>query len=146
MGKFNLVIKEVVSLLRGAILVNTFVNVAVVFSILFLILSLFNFFPGIIAGIISLLYFVKTLFKKNFYYTIKLIEEKFPFLKDKLGTAKDTLNEDNYIINELRTEVSKKLRKVNADSFFNLGKIYLKTFIIIIVIFAILISTTNGFI
>lgn len=145
MSKFKEIIKDVVGVLNGAALLNTLLNTCSLFILLYLIFTLFNLFPFILASIISLFYLMSVWFKKTEKYTAKYVETKFPELKDKLTTAKDTLNDENFVVNKLRVDVAKRIRGVDASNFFNMGRSFGKLIGIIFIIFVLLTTTALDF-
>ena len=145
MRNFKEIIGEVKGILKGAAILNTLQNVALLFLSMYLLFALFNLFPFAIASIISFFYLLSTWIKKTDVYTAKLVEKRFPFLKDKLTTAADTLNQENFVVNRLRVEVAKRLNDVDASSFFNIGKIIVKSGSILVVIFMLMFVTAIDF-
>ena len=70
--------------------------------------------------------------KKTRKDTIKLIEEKFPVLKDKLGTAYENRHTDNIIVNDLVNNVVATLKSVDSRSLLNIQ--LLKLFIVLTIV------------
>jgi hypothetical protein len=143
MGSFTNVINDVMGVLKKAIMINTILNTVILFLILYLFFTLINLLPLILSLIISLIYLVYIWAKKVRKYTINLVEEKFPDLKDRLTTARDTLDSDNYVVTKLRVDVTKKLRDAEAGDIFN-TKMMLKIIAIILIIFFIIFVTVKG--
>lgn len=145
MGKFRKTIKDVVGVLNRIAFFNSLIDTTILFCILYLGLTLINLFPLELSLIFSVFYLISKWVGKKKYYTVQLIERKFPFLKDKLTTAKDTLNDDNFVISKLRIEVEKKVSKVDASSLFDFGRVFFKTSLVIGIIFLLLFVTAMDF-
>ena len=145
MGKFDDIIGDVVGILQEAALMNSLINTCIVFLILYLGLSLINLFPLILSITFSLFYLINIWIKKTDKYTARFVEKKFPFLKDKLTTAKDTLEQESFVVTRLRIDVAHRLSKVDASTFFQTGKTALKIFIIIFLVFSLMFITVIDF-
>ncbi len=145
MGKFDEIIEDVVEVLQEAALINVLINTCIVFLILYFALSLINLFPLTLSLVFAMFYLMKTWIEKTDKYTARLVEKRFPFLKDKLTTAKDTLNQNNFIVTKLRIDVAKRLHKVDASAFFQMGRTTSKILIIILIIFSLMFVTVIDF-
>ena len=144
MSKFDERINELIDVLNEAALLNTILNTIIVFLISYIFFSLFNLFPISISTIISLLYLLYIWVKKSDFYDIKLVEKKFPFLKERLSTAKETINKDNFVINALRLDVSRRINHIDAISFFKAGRTVVKIIVILSLLFGILFVAANN--
>lgn len=145
MGSFAEVINDVTSVLKKAIMINTLMNTVILFLLLYLCFTLINLYPLILSLIISLFYLVYVWAKKVRLYTIGMVENRFPELKDRLMTAKDNLDKENFVVTKLRVEVTKKLRDVEAGDLFNYTKLMFKVIAIIVFIFLIVFVTAMDF-
>lgn len=126
MNNFNKIIKEITNVLNEAAFLNSILNASILFVILYTLLTLINLFPLILSILFSSMFLIYSWSKKIDVYTANMVEKKFPFLKDKLTTAKDTIKNENLVIYNLRVEVAKKMSKVDASKFYQIGKSYLK--------------------
>ena len=145
MGKFDDIIGDVVGILQEAALMNALINTCIVFLILYLGLSLINLFPLVLSITFSLFYLINIWIKKTDKYTAKFIEKKFPFLKDRLTTAKDTLGQENFVVTRLRIDVAQRLGKVDASAFFQTGKTTFTIFMILFLVFSLMFVTVIDF-
>jgi hypothetical protein len=95
-------------------------------------LILINFIPPAIAIIIALI--SSTLLHKKDKKTnvIRLIENKYPELKERLSTAYDNRDESNIIVDSLKTFVSESMTSVSPSMLLSKGKIISKIMITII--------------
>jgi hypothetical protein len=141
MKRFNGVISDVVGILNEAAFLNALINAGILFLVLYLVLTLINFFPLVLSIIFSTFYLLNVWIKKTEKYSARYVEKKFPFLRDRLTTAKDTMKEDNFVISRLRIDVARRLNKVDASSFFAMGDSIFKVFIIIGIIFSLMFIT-----
>jgi hypothetical protein len=91
-----------------------------------------NIIPPAIAIIISLI--ISTLLHKKDKKTnvIRLIENKYPELKERLSTAYDNRDESNIIVDSLKTDVSGSMAPVSPSMLLSKGKIISKIMITII--------------
>jgi hypothetical protein len=143
MGSFTNVINDVMGVLRKAIMINTLLNTVILFLILYIFFTLINLIPLILSLVLSLIYLIYVWAKKVRLYTIGMVEDKFPDLKDKLTTAKDTVDSDNYVVTKLRVEVTKRLRDTEAGDIFNYTKLMFKIIVIVLLIFLIIFVTVK---
>lgn len=91
-----------------------------------------NIIPPTIAIIISLI--TSTLLHKKDKKTnvIRLIENKYPELKERLSTAYDNRDESNIVVDSLKTLVSESMTSVSPSMLLSKGKILSKIMITII--------------
>jgi hypothetical protein len=144
MRKFDERINELFGVLTEAALLNAILNTLIVFLVSYIFLTLINLIPLALSTIISMIYLLYIWIKKSSFYDIKLVEKKFPFLKERLSTAKETLDKDNFVINALRIDVSKRINHIDASSFYRTGRTILKISFILILLFGIIFFTANN--
>jgi hypothetical protein len=91
-----------------------------------------NIIPPAVAIIIALI--ISTLLHKKDKKTnvIRLIENKYPELKEKLSTAYDNRDESNIIVDSLKTFVSESMTPVSPSMLLSKGLIFSKIMITII--------------
>jgi hypothetical protein len=91
-----------------------------------------NIIPPTVAIIIALI--TSTLLHKKDKKTnvIRLIENKYPELKERLSTAYDNRDESNIIVDSLKTDVSGSMTSVSPSVLLSKGKIISKIMITII--------------
>jgi hypothetical protein len=91
-----------------------------------------NIIPPTVAIIIALI--TSTLLHKKDKKTnvIRLIENKYPELKERLSTAYDNRDESNIIVDSLKTFVSESMTSVSPSVLLSKGKIISKIMITII--------------
>ena len=143
MSKFDERISELFDVLTEAALLNTILNTIIVFLVSYILLSLINLIPLSLSIIISMVYLLFIWIKKSSFYNIKYVEEKYPFLKERLSTAKETLNKQNFVINALRIDVSRRINHIDASSFFRTGRTILKIITIIFLLFSLMFLTVQ---
>jgi hypothetical protein len=144
MSKFDERINDLFGVLTEAALLNTVLNTIILFLMSYIFLNLISLYPLHISSIISLIYFLNVWIKKSGLYDIKLVEKKFPFLKERLSTAKETLNKDNFVINALRIDVTKRINHIDASTFFRKGRTFIKISVILILLFSLMFLTINN--
>ena len=144
MSKFDERINELFDVLTEAALLNTILNTIIVFLISYIFFSLFNLFPIALSVIVSMIYLLIIWIKKRSFYDIKLVEKKFPFLKERLSTAKETLNKNNFVIDALRLDVSRRINHIDASSFFRIERTIIKIVVILILLFGLMFFAANN--
>lgn len=75
--------------------------------------------------------------------TIKLVEDKYPGLREKLRTAYDNLDLDNIIANDLRQAVSSSVEKVRSASFLRKRRINFGIILMIASVLLLAVVTMN---
>ncbi|MAG15997.1 hypothetical protein CMO88_02965 [Candidatus Woesearchaeota archaeon] len=144
MKAFKNAIADVRNTLNNLIIFDTSINTILLFLILLLVLSIFNL-PLIYPVTISLIYFVYVLRKKLKLSKIKLVEQKYQNLDEKLRTAAEHSTEENPVVKELHSEVLHDLRQVEESTFLNERKIYMKSIGIVALAFLILLLSPVTF-
>lgn len=119
---FKKVIQEIEAVRNAIILTFVLLDTAFVFLAGYAILILFNFYP-ILAFIPALYYFISEAYKRITTKTLRDIEEKYPALREKLRTAADTADQENFMVLRLRLEVINLVRTVAMSSLIDLKKI-----------------------
>lgn len=76
--------------------------------------------------------------------TIKLVEDKYPGLREKLRTAYDNLDLDNIIANDLRQAVSSSVEKVKSSDFFRRKRINFGIILMIASVLLLAVVTMNN--
>jgi hypothetical protein len=140
MGIFNEALKEVKSSLLKVSLFEETLNTIIVFLVVYFIGSFFKF--GLILGLVAAgCYFVYALYKERRIRPNYAVETKYRDLKEKLSTAAEYASVDNRVVNELKAEVLKNLKKVEESSFIDEKKIYIKSVVAVGLCFIILLSS-----
>ncbi|MFW6272876.1 MAG: DUF7502 family protein [bacterium] len=137
MTEFKKLIKEIKKTLKKLLLFDIFIETLVVFLALYLVLFIFNI-SKVFAFIGSIVYLFVMYYKRRDLTSINTVEQKYPILNEALRTVNDTLKEDNYLVNELRTQVKRKVKKVSASSFMNIKGDIFKIIVAICLVFFIL--------
>jgi hypothetical protein len=91
-----------------------------------------NIIPSAVAIIISLIFSTLLHRKDKKTNVIRLIENKYPELKERLSTAYDNREESNIIVDSLKTFVSKSMTSVSPSMLLSKGIIISKIMITII--------------
>ncbi|MFW6233407.1 MAG: DUF7502 family protein [Nanoarchaeota archaeon] len=143
MSKFDERINDLFDVLTEAALLNTILNTIIVFLISYIFLSLINLIPLSLSIIISMIYLLFIWIKKSSFYNIKYVEKKYPFLKERLSTAKETINKENFVINALRIDVSRRINHIDASSFFRTTRTMFKIIAIIFLLFSLMFLTVQ---
>ena len=137
MGAFTEALKETKSSLLKIMLFEETLNAILVFLVVYMISSLFR--RGLMLPIIvSFGYLAFAVHRKSRMRADKAVESKYKDLKEKLSTAAEYANVDNRVVNELKYDVIKNLRKVEESSFLNERKVYLKSVAAVVLCFVIL--------
>ncbi len=136
MKHFQDAITEVRSTLAKLLVFEAALNAILVFLIAFLLLSIFNL-PLIYPIAVAALYFFIYVRNKSKLSKIRMVEQKYSNLNEKLRTAAEYTNEENRVINSLHSEVLQDLRNVQESSFISEKKLFTKTGVIIALCFLI---------
>jgi len=137
MKGFKNAIADIRNTLNKLIIFDTTINAILVFLIALFFLSLFNLHI-IYPVAVSLIYFVYYLRKRLKLSKIRVVEQKYKNLNEKLRTAAEYTNEENPVVKELHSEVLGELREVEEAAFVDQRKIYLKALGIVALSFIIL--------
>jgi len=141
MKNFIKLIREINRTLNGIILFETIIHTILLFLIIYLFLSLINLFP-ISAIVPTVVYFVFAIYTKMRKNKIKMVENKYEPLREKLRTAADNVSLDNPVVDELQKEVVKDMKHVGIAEFLQTKNISYKVFSAIILSFIIVFTST----
>jgi len=136
MSEIGKLFTELSSTLRKILVFDTFIESVVIFLIAYLVSIVLNLTIFISIGI-AVVYFFYMLYSRKDLTSIKTVEKKYPVLNEALRTVNDTMPEDNYLVNELRTQVKKKIKKVSASSFMNIKRDLFMVLLAIMLVFGI---------
>lgn len=136
MGEFSQVLNELKKTLRKILLFDIFIETLLIFLCLYIIRIIINL-PKYIAYVPALIYFVVMLYRRRKLTSVRNVEQKYPILNEALRTAGDTIQEDNYLVNELRIQVKDKVKNVSASTFLDIKGDILKVLISIVLVFVL---------
>ena len=140
MGIFAEALKEIKTSLLKVFLFDETLNAILVFLVAYLISSFLKL--GLILPIIiSLGYFGYAVYKDLHIRHVKTVETKYKDLQEKLSTAAEYASVENRVVNELKADVLRNLKKVEESSFLNERKVYLKSVAAIALCFLILLTS-----
>ena len=102
-------------------LFDAILTALIVFLLCYLALSLVNInvYWALLPASASLIYGLWKRLRKN---KLKIIEDSYDFLREKLRTAKDYLYSKNPFVEELQEEISEEIKKVQTGTFFDQRK------------------------
>lgn len=137
MGAFTEAIKETKTALLKITLFEEALNAILVFLAAYLAGSLFRIglWPPLI---LSIGYFAFAAYRESRMRADKAVESKYGDLREKLSTAAEYANVDNRVVNELKYDVLKNLRKVEESSFLSERRVYTKSIAAVVLCFIIL--------
>lgn len=141
MEKFIKLIKEVNRTLNGIIIFETLINTIIIFLGIYLFLSLFNLYP-ISAIIPAFVYFFISGNVKIRRNKIKIVENKYKPLQEKLRTAADNFNLESPVVDELQNEVMHEIKNVGTSEFLHTKKVSYKVLASILLSFIIVFTST----
>jgi len=139
MKKFDKVLKEINFTFNNIILFNSFLNTFLIFLIIYLILSLFNFYQAY-ALVPAAVYFIIKTYKGISEKHLINVEKKYPILNERLRTARDNIRMENPVVDELKSNIMGDMKKVEVTSFFNQKNISYKILLGIILCFLVIFS------
>ena len=140
MRNFKKILQEINFALGHIIIFEELLNAALIFLVVYLILSIIDFYP-ISSWITALLYFAIVLNTRLRSNKAKLVEKKHEPLYEKLRTAADYADVENPIVDELQKEVAQELKNVTISSFFRAKRPSYKIFAAIILCFLIVFAS-----
>src|SRR3989344_8453265 len=118
MDDFKKALREIYTVRAVAQLFMVAVEGVFVFLVIYLFLSIINLYREV--AIIPTLFFVAyRAYKVVTRRDLKEVEREHPELTERLRTAADTLQHDNFIVMKLRLSIIKTLRSMKVSSFFN---------------------------
>ncbi len=104
------------------ILLNSFLDAALVFLVSYLLLTIFSI--GVLAPVvIAALFFCVAIVWHSRTLTLAYIEERNPEVSEMLRTAADNKESDTLMAHALFAEVAAKMRRVSSGSFLQLGRL-----------------------
>ncbi len=108
--------------LLKVLLLNVFLESAILFLVIHLILSIFSM-PLLFSGVLAAIYFGARFYFQSRSFDLKRIEEKNPEIREMLRTANDNQESNTLMAQALFTEVLEKMRKVSSGTFINIEMI-----------------------
>ncbi len=123
MKKIKSAVRELKDTLAYFGLFTSLFDTLVLFAVLILVFYLTNipWYFAFLFAIPYLFFHTKTTLRK---LSIRFVEKKVPELKEELRTAADTKNvEKNEIVDLLREDTLKKMKKIKSSYFIKLGKL-----------------------
>lgn len=144
MADFKKAAKEVTSTLTKIILFNTALNTILVFLVAFVIFAFFRL-PLIFPIAAAIIFAVYTGRKGLAVNKIRMVEQKYKGMDERLRTAAEYSSDDNLILKQLHTEVLHDLKNVEESAFLNEKNTYIKSLAIIGLCFLILILSPVTF-
>jgi len=136
--KFINVLEEIKTTIFSIEIFGAILNAAELF-LMALLVSMLLKISAIFSVIVGLIYFavlIMLYLKKNKY---KIVEEKYPELREEIMTAADNMHLQNPVVENLHYDIEQKLGAVEVSSFINTREISLKLLSSIILCFVILI-------
>lgn len=130
--------QEVKLELHKVLLLNIFLESAIVFLGAHLILSIFSMKLWY-SAVLGVVYFGVRFWHESNKFNLKNIEERNPDLKEMLRTAADNQNDDTLMAHALFHEVLEKMRRVSSGTFINMD-IIIKRVTVLFVLSIILVS------
>ncbi len=122
----------------------SFLNAAIVFLLLELILSFFRV-PILFPIIVSVLTFIASLIHYLDKIGFKHIEEGNPQIKEMLRTAHDNVDQSsNILVQALFLELAQKMRTVSTGPLLESNRLFLRIIIISVLTFLIVFSSSFG--
>lgn len=137
MGIFTEALKEVKASVLKIFLFEETLNAILVFLAAYIISSIFKL-GLLLPAIIAVGYLVFAFYRETKLRPAKMVETKYKDLKEKLSTAAEYASVENRVVNELKSEVLRNLRKVEEASFISERRVYTKSIIAVILCFIVL--------
>ena len=109
---FRKVLKEIDAIRNSIILFMCFLDACVLFLGLYLFFFLITLYPTYIAGIFSFFYFLSKSFKEVNSKKLVDVEKRHPILWERLRTAADSVDSQNFMVLRLRASIIQNLRAI----------------------------------
>lgn len=125
-------------------ILDSFLTALTVFSIGYFIVYFYriNF---VVAIVIAMLFFMRSLVRKIKENKILLLEKKYPDLHERLRTSYDYQEKSNPIIDDLHKDIVKIMRQVDVNAFLNAGSLFLKGVLICSLLFGTFYLSSIGY-
>jgi len=140
MKGFKNVLNEIYITLNGLALFNILLNAGILFLFFYLLLALLNL-PRLYSLIVIVPYLFIAISVETRKSRIRQVEEAYPVLDEKLRTARDNLASSNVLVDALKEEIVRNMKRVELSSFFNSRSLYLKAVVIMILCFFVVLSS-----
>lgn len=139
------IIKEIKNGVYKTIILKALLNAAAVYLISYFIFMIIMLPALYISSTLALIYFIYDLIKSTKKDPLLMVEEKYPEINEELRTVKDNLSQKNELVEELKKEVTHKVKKhVDIGDFLNFRKITSRVLILFFMSFLIiLIASLN---
>src|SRR3989338_3144367 len=144
MRGFKGAVAEIRSTLNRLIVFDTAINAILVFLVFFVLLAFFDL-PMLYPLVVSVAYFFFVLRRRLRMSKIRMVEQRYRNLNEKLRTAAEYADADNRVVQELHSEVLSDLQRVEDAAFVNEKRIYLKSIVIVALCFVILLLSPVSF-
>lgn len=132
------IINEINLALRKVWLLKAFLGGAVVFLLVYLVLLLINLPTFQIALVIGILYFITEMVAYSRTDPLLLVEKRYETLNETLRTVRDTLPDDNELVNTLREDVRSRVHHLlDIGDFIDFRRALTRTFFILFMSFSI---------
>ena len=125
-------------------ILDSFLTALTVFSIGYFLIYFYRI-NYIVAIVIAMLFFMRSLVKKIKENKILLLEKKHPDLRERLRTSYDYQEISNPIIDDLHKDIVKIMRQVDVNAFLNAGALFLKGILICGLLFGTFYMSSIGY-
>ncbi|MDD5086141.1 MAG: hypothetical protein PHV16_00110 [Candidatus Nanoarchaeia archaeon] len=140
MKKFKKVLREINFTFNNIIMFNVFLISVLIFLSSYIVLSLFNFYKEY-ALVPALLYFFLFSIKGITEKHLLTVERKYPFLNERLRTARDNIKMENPIVDSLKSDIMNDMKYVNVSSFINEKEISYKILVAVVLCFLLVFTS-----
>lgn len=126
------------------VILESFLSTVLIFLSLNMILTFFfEFgFKLEISILLSIFFLIFNLVKRARSFYVRIYEEKIPELREALRTAYEYRGQRNYVVNELFSEIWKKLKNISSGEIISPRSVFLK---IILIAILSLFTIVSGF-
>ncbi|MBI5389247.1 hypothetical protein HZB01_02600 [Candidatus Woesearchaeota archaeon] len=135
------ILKEIRHTFTGLILFEQLLNAILAFLLVYFVLFMFGIPPLYGAIPAAAIYFILNFTRRVRGIDVDIIEKKYPQLNERLRTVRDSLDQNNFIVEKLRDEVDLKMSKVTVGSFFDMKQSFLKIGAVCLLCFMIIFTS-----
>ncbi|MFH2021641.1 MAG: hypothetical protein ABIJ34_09625 [archaeon] len=98
-----------------------------------------------IAIVAALIFFIRSFYHKLRQNRIRVLEQEYPNLKERLRTSYDHQDSHNRVVDNLHQETLKLMEKVDVNAYLNPKRLTFKIFAVCIMLFSVLYLSSIGF-
>jgi len=138
------IIKEIRNGVYKTLIIKAILNAAAIYLVSYFIFMLVMLPAVYISSFFAVSYFIYEIIVSTKKDPLLIVEEKYPEINEELRTVKDNLGKNNELMEELKKEVTSKVKKhVDIGDFLDFRKITSRVLILFFMSFLIILLALN---